>query len=453
MASFSTKPASGFRDFLPPEAAIRLNTLETISETAQHFGFHPIMMPGCEKLETLLGKGGGTENEKLLFPLLKRGDALSRSLSQVSETKDTEIANAMNLADLGLRFDLTLPLARYYARFRNELPRPFKALQYGSVWRAERAQKGRYREFVQCDMDVIGTAAATAEIEVLNACLSIFKKLSLPGITVKINDRRLLLAIGKSLGIDEDTWNDILISIDKLDKIGQEKLLVELKEKTDKAEAIVDLFFAAESLNENQYQIFSAYDAESVANIQLIINSLQDSYPNVKFEFAASLVRGQDYYTGTIFEFRHNQLSGSLGGGGRYDKLLSMFGTESIPCFGGSIGFERLLLLMEELGLTRQYTASLDIVFLLFETKDISRILPIANSLRAKNLRVDVYSGTQKLKQQFRYADQLKTKFVLILGEDEWLDKKIKVKELKTGQEQSIALDDLVSTMESLCRN
>lgn len=445
MNSISTKAASGFRDFLPEEAAIRNRLLYTVSETAREFGFSAISMSACEKLEVLMGKGGGTENEKLIFQVLKRGDALSRALQQ------TDIAgNPSQLADLGLRFDLTLPLARYYARFRNDLPRPFKAFQFGPVWRAERAQRGRYREFVQCDLDVVGSSSISAEVEVIAACMQVFAKLKLDEVSVKINDRQILAGVGAKLGFSEAEWAGILVTVDKHDKIGSDGVLKELSEKTDKAAEIVGIFFGNQSAS---FADFREYAPEAVDAMENLVNVLKTTAGGNEVVFQPNLVRGQDYYTGTIFEFHHPASPGSLGGGGRYDKLLAMFGNESIPCCGGSIGFERLQLVLQEQNKLANFAKKTDAMFVLFSQEDLQKIYPIAANLRASGLKIDVYAGSGKIKQQFKYADQIGCRFVLIAGDQELKNGEIKLKNMKTGDEQCIKQSELTSTLEQLCRN
>ncbi len=407
-----TTPPSGFRDFTPEQADARRRAAEAITGVYRAHGFQPVATSAVEDLKVLLGKGGG-ENEKLIFKLLKRGEALDRAK-----------AGAEELADAGLRFDLTLPLARYYSKYGSTLPHPFKAFNMGPVWRAERAQKGRYREFTQCDVDVIGSDSWGVEVEVISTILKAFDAAGLKGVQVVLNDRHVLLDRLRRAGVPEEGLGAACVSIDKLDKADKEKVLAELGPEGEK-------IFKTLETSEPSAALLSIRDA---------VNKVVGRDAVAYYPF---LVRGFDYYTTTVFEFRHPSFAGSIGGGGRYDKLTEKFGGPATPACGGSIGFERLMLVLEEQG---QAAASHpDAVVTVFSDDLRGRSLEVAEALRAKGLTADVFPGTGKLKAQFKYADQKKAAFALVIGPDEAARGVINLKHLATGDESAVTLDEAVA--------
>ena len=410
-------PPSGFRDFLPDQVASRSRAVETITRVYRSFGFQPVATPAVEDLSVLTGQGGG-ENEKLIFKIMKRGEALERAAAEQIE-----------LADLGLRFDLTLPLARWYSKHGSQLPHPFKAFNLGPVWRAERAQKGRYREFTQCDVDIIGSDSWGAEVEVITAILAVFAAFGLDGVKVHLNDRRLVDQALIAAGVPEDKRGHACVVVDKLDKIGRDAVITELVASVGQAATdalvktlLVESGAATEPLNQ-------------------IIAAVKALVPASSIAVDPSLMRGMGYYTGPVFEFRHTSLSGSLGGGGRYDKLTEKFGGPSTPACGGSIGFERLMLILEETG-KHGDTAAPDAVVTVFSDELRGRSLEVGAALRAKGLALDVYPGTAKLKAQFKYADQKKAGYAIVIGPDEAAKGVMQVKALGTGVEQALTLDE-----------
>ncbi len=321
-----TMPAKGTRDILPNEMQLRNYVLNIIKETYNKRGFTQIQTPSIEDIDLLTNSNGG-ENLKMLFKILKRGEKL----------KDNLPVDA--LADLGLRFDLTLPLSRYYANNRNDLPSPFKAIQIGNVWRAERPQKGRYRQFMQCDVDIIGEASIVSEIELLTTVAEAITKLGFTNFTLKINDRRLLKDMVLSSDISEEIFTSVCITLDKVDKIGIEGVKKELQSKNISDENIEKLISKMDAPLES-------LKSDAAKEIKQIIDIVSKHYP---IEFDATLVRGMGYYTGAIFEIQSDEFKGSLGGGGRYDTLLNKFQNDVVPAVGFSIGFERIVdLLMEK---------------------------------------------------------------------------------------------------------
>ena len=430
--ALSSSPPSGFRDFLPSNIELRQKVSQTISRIYRSFGFEPIETSALENLEVLTGKGGG-ENEKLIFKVLKRGEKLTEALEKSEE-----------LADLGLRFDLTLPLARFYAAHQNDLPKPFKAFHIAPVWRAERAQRGRYREFTQCDLDIVGSESWMAEVEVISAILTVFEKLGIKDVSVHLNDRALVYETLNQAGIPPNQQVEVCITLDKLDKIGEEGVFAELHDKFSLDSATV--VNAAKLIMDNPTEI-SKFDSIAPAEARGIKNILEKLKGAAGSQgqncfFNSSLMRGFDYYTGPVFEFRHPKLSGSLGGGGRYDRLLEKFGVSSIAACGGSIGFERLILLLEELGNSRE-TLGAKFFIAVFSEEMLSQTLELSSKLRNLGQSVDLYPGAAKLKNQFKYADQKKARYALILGPDEAKQNQIRVKDLKTGIESLADFESL----------
>ncbi|MFA6004714.1 MAG: histidine--tRNA ligase [Elusimicrobiota bacterium] len=431
MSEIPTTPPSGFRDFLPEACVIRSRAVQTISQVYRSYGFSPIATPAVEDLAVLTGKGGG-ENEKLIFKILKRGEKLDLALGSAE------------LADMGLRFDLTLPLARFYSRHRGVLPTPFKAFQIGPVWRAERAQKGRYREFFQCDADIIGSESPYCEVEVISAVLSAFQTLGLALPAVVLNDRGLIFALLDEAGVPPQERNAVCILLDKLDKVERATVMSELEALISpaSAQALQATIFAAQPDLERMRRVAP----EATARLETILVALRGIWGDtVKFDLLPSLVRGFDYYTGPVFEFRDPRLAGSLGGGGRYDGLTEKFGGQKTPACGVSIGFERLMLIMEQSG--QHKAAGPDACLTVFSEELRLESLRLAALLRAEGLSIDVYPGTGKLKAQFKYADSRQARFALVLGPDEAAIKKVKLKNLATGEEALACFPELVAAL------
>ncbi|MCO5143569.1 MAG: histidine--tRNA ligase [Oligoflexia bacterium] len=436
MSKISTNPPSGFRDFLPNESANRRKIESCIRSIYQQFGFQEIYTPMVENLTTLLGKGGGSENEKLIFKILKRGEELNRSLE----------ASSTELADLGLKFDLTLPLARFYAKNREKLSKPFKVFQIGPVWRADRPQKGRFREFYQCDVDIIGSASIGAEVDCILAIAKVLETLGLENCEVHINDRRLLQALGKNEPAGD--WQKALILLDKLDKLGQEGLEQEFQKSFGRIPDGIQKIFA---FSDSDFSALKEASNESIESLDSI-KALLTATSKVEVKINPTLVRGQDYYTGTIFEIRHKDLSGSLAGGGRYNRLLEIFGSEAIPSFGGSIGFERLCLLQESSDANENKKPTAFVFFPLFSEKTREVTLTAAQSVRNKNISVDVFPDPVKLGNQFKYADSCAIPYAVVIGESEIATQKAKLKNMSDRTETEVSISDLPKILENLCK-
>ncbi|MFV0466554.1 MAG: histidine--tRNA ligase [Lachnospiraceae bacterium] len=344
------KTVTGMRDILPEEMQIRDYAISVIKDTYRSFGFTPVDTPVMENIVNLSNKQGG-ENEKLIFKVLKRGEKL----------KLDEVRSEADLVDMGLRYDLTVPLARFYANHANELPNPFKSLQIGSVWRADRPQRGRYRQFTQCDIDILGEPTNLAEIELILATTTTLGRLGFKNFEIRINERRILKAMAAYSGFSEDATDTVYIILDKMDKIGMDGVASELieagfsQEMVDKYRSLFEVALqeknSVERLKLLADMLGSYLDNEVNENLTEIIKSVEAT-KEAEFQvvFDPTLVRGMGYYTGTIFEIAIPEFGGSCGGGGRYDEMIGNFTGSQTPACGFSIGFERIILLLMEQG-------------------------------------------------------------------------------------------------------
>ncbi len=341
------KPVTGMKDILPQEMEIRDYLIGLIKETYKSYGFQSMETPCVEHIENLCSRQGG-DNEKLIFKIMKRGEKL-----KISEAKEEN-----DLADSGLRYDLTVPLARYYSNHMSELPSPFKALQIGSVWRADRPQRGRFRQFTQCDIDILGEGSNLAEIELILATTAVLGKINFRNFTVCINDRNILKAMAAYSGFKEEDYDEVFIVLDKMDKIGKEGVQEELQEMgypKDCVERYLGLFDETpEDISGIRYlkeKLGDYLSDETAEGMQQIISSVEAAKEcEFSVRFDPTMVRGQSYYTGTIFEIRMDEFGGSVAGGGRYDKMIGRFTGQDTPACGFSIGFERIVMLLLEQG-------------------------------------------------------------------------------------------------------
>ena len=348
--ALSKKPVNGMKDILPAEMEIRDYVISVIKDTYRSFGFTPIETPCMENIANLSNKQGG-ENEKLIFKVLKRGEKLN--LETAKEEAD--------VVDFGMRYDLTVPLSRFYANNANDLPSPFKALQIGSVWRADRPQRGRYRQFTQCDIDILGEPSNLAEIELITATTTTIGRLGFKNFEIRINERRILKAMAAYSGFAEEDYDNVFITLDKMDKIGVEGVAEELA-KDGYAQESIDKYLDLFKLLEEKKDVAEGVafladtlgnflDEEVVTNMTEIATAV-NATKNAEFTlvFDPTLVRGMSYYTGTIFEISMPELGAACGGGGRYDKMIGKFTGNDVPACGFSIGFERIILLLMESG-------------------------------------------------------------------------------------------------------
>ena len=349
------KPVTGMKDILPAEMAVRDYVIRLIKETYGTFGFSSIETPCVEHIENLSSKQGG-ENEKLIFKILKRGEKLKLESAQCEA----------DLVDGGLRYDLTVPLSRYYSNHANELPTPFKALQMGNVWRADRPQRGRFRQFMQCDIDILGEPTNLAEIELILATTTLLGKLDFKNFTIRINDRRILKAMAAYSGFSPESYDTVFIILDKMDKIGMDGVREELEKEGFVKESIDTYLAMFEEITGDvagvryvKEKLTDVLDPQYADGLELIMNSV-DAVKSADFKivFDPTLVRGMSYYTGPIFEISMDEFGGSVGGGGRYDEMIGKFtGNDTCAC-GFSIGFERIIMLLMERGFKVPGTAN-----------------------------------------------------------------------------------------------
>ena len=448
MAKLSTKPPSGMRDFLPADLLRRRFVIDVVQRVYEGHGFVPLETPSIENLSTLLGKYG-EEGDQLLYRLLHRRDALRRPLEQaVAEGRAPE---ERELADQGLRYDLTVPLARVVAQY-GELPRFFKRYQIQPVWRADRPGRGRFREFYQCDVDVTGTTALLAEAEVCSAVTAVLRTLGFEQFTIKLNHRELLRAMIRAAGIAEADEGTALVAVDKLDKIGEDGVLAELGQRGIGDEAGRALLGILSSTgagsNADRLAALAARVDErgkqAVANLEELLRLCRENGAGEHLQVDPALARGLGYYTGPIFEIAVADLAGSLGGGGRYDELVGMFGKKQVPAVGFSLGLERILVVMEERGMFPGLSTGPDLM-LCWMGVDAAAVLGVAGKLRAAGVKVEVYPEGGKLGKQLQYADAdgVKAAFAGILGEKELAAGQLTVKHLASGKQETLALDEI----------
>lgn len=448
------KPAipKGTRDFSPEQMARRDFIFNTIKTVFKRYGYQPIETPAMENLSTLLGKYGD-EGDKLLFRVLNSGDFLS-SVNQDNESLKAEKLSPQ-ISEKGLRYDLTVPFARFVVQYRNELSFPFKRYQIQPVWRADRPQKGRYREFYQCDVDVVGSNSLLNEAELVQMTHDIFDALKIK-VIVKINNRKILAGIAEYIG-RPDALIDITVAIDKLDKIGIEQVNAELAAKGIEVSAIEKLqpvlFMegnSREKLNALQEIIGqTSMGSKGLEEMNLLFDYLEMMKLDNIAELDLTLARGLNYYTGAIFEVKALDVPmGSICGGGRYDDLTGIFGMPDVSGVGISFGADRIYDVMQTLNLfPENATASTQVIFLNFGAKEVAYCLSYANELRQKGLSAEVFPDDAKLKKQMKYADQKHIPLVVMAGETEVAEQKFTLKNMLNGEQSEVAADQLVLTI------
>ena len=399
------KTVTGMKDMMPEEMEIRDYVIALIKDTYKAFGFSSMETPCVEHIENLCSKQGG-DNEKLIFKILKRGEKLK--LETAKEEAD--------LVDGGLRYDLTVPLSRYYANNANELPSPFKALQMGNVWRADRPQRGRFRQFMQCDIDILGEPSNLAEIELILATSTLLGKLDFRNFTIRINDRRFLKAMAAYSGFAESEYDQVFITLDKMDKIGLDGVRAELEENGYEKEAVDKYLQIFEEITNDVEGVrwckekLAGYLPEDAADsLETIITSVESAKEaEFKISFDPTLVRGMSYYTGTIFEISMDEFGGSVGGGGRYDEMIGKFTGQNTPAVGFSIGFERIVMLLLERGY--QIPTSRQKRAYLLEKKlpqaELLNVLEQAKKDRAEGLQVMITNMKKNKKFQKEQLNQ-----------------------------------------------
>ena len=412
------------RDFLPEDVRRREYVIGIITSVYERYGFEPLETPAAENLETLMGKYG-EEGNQLIFKILKRGEH-----------------EASGQADLALRYDLTVPLARVIAHHQSKLPKLFKRYQIQPVWRADRPARGRFREFYQCDVDALGSTSPVIEAEVCAAVSDALSELGFADFRIRINHRQLLAAILNTRGIPEPLHGTALVAIDKLDKIGADGVTAEMESRGIAAESAKALLSTFEVVRRDRMDAGNLLgDASGVAalhNLAAIFELSAATSAGPHLQFDPSLARGLSYYTGAIMEINVPDLAGSLGGGGRYDNLVGMFMGQSVPACGFSLGLERILVVMGERNMfpPSLATTAADVMVAVFDAKDTAHALRVASTLRASGLRVMVYPDADKIGKQIKYADTQRIPFVAILGSDEIANGTVTVKDL-TAQTQN----------------
>ena len=442
-----SKPSipKGTRDFGPKEMVKRNYIFDAIRSVFQKYGYLPIETPAMEKTETLLGKYG-EEGDRLIFKILKRGASLEKDVEKIRNGEKA------TYAEEALRYDLTVPFARYVVQNQNDISFPFKRYQIQPVWRADRPQKGRYREFYQCDVDVIGSNSLLNEVELIQIVDEVFEKLKISS-TTKLNNRKILAVIAEVIG-ESDRMIDITVALDKFDKIGQEGVVKELNEKGISSETIAKLepIFDFTGTNESKLEKLEALIGNTEAGKKGIeeIKSILDKLSTFKFQFSTveidiTLARGLNYYTGAIFEVVCNEFPSSICGGGRYDDLTGVFGLKDVSGVGVSFGADRIYDLMEDQNLFPQnIEKTLDVLFVNFGEKEAGYCLGLLAQLRANEISSELYPDSAKMKKQMKYANEKGARKVVMIGETEMAENKLTVKDMETGEQANITLAELV---------
>ena len=447
MPSAKTQPARGMRDFLPEDVRKREYVIGVIKEVYERYGFQPLETPAAENIETLMGKYG-EEGNQLIFKILKRG-----------------VHEGTGEADLALRYDLTVPLARVVAEYRDKLPKFFKRYQIQPVWRADRPARGRFREFYQCDVDVLGSRSMIVEAEICTAASEVLSKLGFNDFCVRLNNRKALTGILGVAGVALEKHEAALIALDKLDKIGADGVRKEFaaREIGEASGERLLAFFSALSSLEDAAEIIAGeksqqalnravlgrivefvddneMGAQGVAELQSILNYSQAMGIEERMKIDPTLARGLSYYTGAIMEINVKDLAGSLGGGGRYDNLVGMFLGQDIPACGFSLGLERILVVMNEREMfpAEVGAAPADVMVAVWSEDSIAESIGLAQELRAGGLRVDLYPEADKLGKQFKYASALGVPFVAVIGDEERAKGEVALKNMRSGEQRTV---------------
>lgn len=459
MSPMKTQPARGMRDFLPAEVRRREYVIGVIKDVYERYGFEPLETPAAENLETLMGKYG-EEGNRLIYKILKRG-----------------VHESSGEADLALRYDLTVPLARVVAEYRDKLPKFFKRYQIQPVWRADRPMRGRFREFYQCDVDIIGSRSMVVETELIAAASEALDKLGFNDFVVRMNHREALTGLLACAGVPLEHHEATLVALDKLDKVGREGVAKELTERgiTEGAnKRLLDFFSELSSLDHAadiavgddlaskrqglntailgrlvEFVGANEKGAKGVDELRSILEYAGSSGVARRIKIDPSLARGLSYYTGAIIEINVKDLAGSLGGGGRYDNLIGMFSSQDVPACGFSLGVERIIVVMTEREMfSPQLAASpADVMVTIWNEDSISDSVALAQELRGSGLRVDLYPEADKLGKQFKYASERGIPAVVVLGDDERVRGEVAIKDMRTGEQRTVKRDALASSI------
>ncbi|MDY3317395.1 histidine--tRNA ligase [Riemerella anatipestifer] len=444
--------AKGTRDFSALEVYRRRYIISVLQKNFELFGFSPLETPSFENLSTLTGKYG-EEGDRLIFKILNSGDYLDKISEQDLMEKDHKKLTP-RVSDKALRYDLTVPFARFVAMNHGQLVFPYKRYQIQPVWRADRPQKGRFREFYQCDADVVGSESLWQEVELVQLYLKAFTELNLD-VKIHINNRKILSGLAIYAGIAEQLV-DFTVALDKLDKIGKEGVVEELKSKDIPNEAIEKLEFLFSPLEDNLEYLLAL--KERFSDIEIGLKGVEEVEFVIKqclalgvspkvLQFDITLARGLDYYTGAIFEVKSNEVQlGSIGGGGRYDNLTEVFGVKNISGIGISFGLDRIYLVLEELNrFPQEVSRNIQYLFANYGEQEAFQAIDIIRKLRAKGISSELYPEAAKLKKQFTYAEKKGIPYIVFVGEEEIKNKEISIKNLATGEQNKVALEDFLN--------
>lgn len=447
----------GTRDFNPEEVAKRNYIVDTIKQQFELFGFQPIETPSFENSETLMGKYG-EEGDRLIFKILNSGDYLSKVDQKLYDEKDSNKITS-KISEKALRYDLTVPFARYVVLHQNEIEFPFKRYQIQPVWRADRPQKGRFREFYQCDADVVGSNSLWQDVEFVQLYDAVFTALKLNDVTIKINNRKILSGIAEVIGA-QDKLIDFTVALDKLDKIGEEKVKEEMLSKgipqsgLDKLQPLFSLSGSFESQIEQLKSILKSskegkIGVEELEFINTAISELKLQTANLALD--VTLARGLNYYTGAIFEVSAPKGvdMGSIGGGGRYDDLTGIFGLKDVSGVGISFGLDRIYLVLESLNLFPQTIKNtVKALFINFGEKEAFACMKAIKALRDKSIKVELYPDDAKMKKQMNYANKRQIDYVILVGESELASNTFTIKNMLTGEQKNVSLESLINTLQ-----
>jgi len=447
----------GTRDFSPEQVAKRNYIFKVIKTQFERFGFHPIETPSFENSDTLMGKYG-EEGDRLIFKILNSGDFLAKVNEKIYLEKDaTKIASF--ISEKALRYDLTVPFARYVVQHQNEIEFPFKRYQMQPVWRADKPQKGRFREFYQCDADVVGSNSLWQDVEFVQLYDAVFTALRLNGVTIKINNRKILSGIAEAIGAT-DKLIDFTVALDKLDKIGEDKVKQEMLSKGISEEGIAKLkpLFSLSGNFDSQIEqlqsilTISAEGMKGIEELQFIhkaVSALQLDSATLVLD--VTLARGLNYYTGAIFEVAapDGVNMGSIGGGGRYDDLTGIFGLPNVSGVGISFGLDRIYLVMEELNLFPEtISESIKVLFINFGEEEALFSLQAIKTLRKKGINAELYPDSVKMKKQMQHANKREVPFVVLVGVEEIRSNTYTVKNMRSGEQEQVSLEKLIEIVQ-----
>lgn len=441
----------GTRDFSPEEVSKRQFIFDKIRHQFQLFGYSPIETPSFENLSTLTGKYG-EEGDRLIFKILNSGDYLEKVDEQLLASRNSQKLT-FQISDKALRYDLTVPFARYVVQHQNEITFPFKRYQMQPVWRADRPQKGRFREFYQCDADVVGSDSLLQEVELVSLYDAVFTELKVP-VEIHFNNRKILSGLAEVANIS-DKLIDFTVALDKLDKIGEQKVKEEMLERGISAEAIEKLSPLFTMSGEFQSQLnslesilnSSEVGMKGIEEVRFVFEKVQKlGLKSAELVLNLTLARGLDYYTGAILEVKAKGVQlGSIGGGGRYDDLTGIFGLKGLSGVGISFGLDRIYLVLEELNLfPESIQNTLDVLFVNFGEREAEKALELVKELRNRNIRSEVYPDASKMKKQMQYADKKAVKFVVIIGEEELNSGKVTLKNMQSGEQSTLSIEELI---------